>query len=407
MTLQDLRVTICGLNYSPEPTGNAPYTTKLAEGLQAKGHDVTVITGYPHYPQWKILKGYSGLTMQEVINGVRVQRLRHTVPTRPRGFNRLLMELTFGLHTAMRPWGPTDVVLLVSPGLFACGLTVIRARLARKPVAIWVQDLYSRGLEETAGRKSIVTKIMKWFEAGILSSCTHVSVIHERFRQYVVNELHLPASKVGVIRNWTHIRKHQASNRAQVRERLGWAANEIIALHAGNMGVKQGLENVVEAARLADEDQHDVRFVLLGDGNRRQALEDSARNVASLTFMEPLDDVSYAEALHSADVLIVNELPGVREMSVPSKLTSYFVTGLPVVAATHEASATADEIKASGGGIRVEPGEPAALLTAIEQLADSSEAQTYGTSGRDYAAHVLSEDTALTAYSSLLKQLAK
>src|SRR5579859_3986474 len=76
-------VLIIGLHYAPEPTGNAPYTTKLAEGLTAMGHRVEVITGYPHYPQWRIADGYSGLSTEESINGVTVRRLRHTVPSVP------------------------------------------------------------------------------------------------------------------------------------------------------------------------------------------------------------------------------------------------------------------------------------------------------------------------------------
>lgn len=404
--MSDLRVTIVGLNYAPEPTGNAPYTAKLAEGLKSSGHEVRVITGYPHYPQWKVDKRYKGMKMHEVINGVPVQRVRHTVPSRPKGLNRLLMELTFGIHAALSSWRRTDVVVVVSPGLFACGIVVLRARLARKPVAIWVQDLYSRGVEETSGRKSLVTKTMKWLEARILLACTHVSVIHERFRQYSVSELLIPPHRIGVIRNWTHIGNQKTFERAEVRKRLGWAPDETIALHAGNMGVKQGLENVVDAARLADATNASVRFVLLGDGNRRGALEEYASGVSSLEFMAPLDDLNYAEALHAADVLIVNELPGVREMSVPSKLTSYFITGLPVVAATDENSATADEINTSGGGVRVEPGHPSALLRAIEQLSDSPQARAYGQSGRDYATNVLVEDVAIEAYSSLVTRLA-
>lgn len=398
-------VLLIGLNYAPEPTGNAPYTTKLAEGLVRLGHNVQVLTGYPHYPHWRIAEGYSGLSKQEKVNGVPVRRLRHSVPAVPRTFNRLLMELTFGLHTALRRWGQHDVVLVVSPGLFSSAFAVAKARLTGTPVAIWIQDLYSRGLEETGAGGSI-TKAMKWVESKILGACSGVTVIHGRFRDYVVDELAVPQQNVDVIRNWTHIRHSEDFDRQAVRARLGWPAGETIALHAGNMGVKQGLENVVEAARLADAFDSRVRFVLLGAGNRREALQVAGEGISSLSFLKPLSDKEYSEALRAADVLIVNERPELREMSVPSKLTSYFATGLPVVAATHPESATADEIRASGAGILVDPQRPSVLLRAVEQLAsDPVESARLGQAGPHYVEHWLSEASALDAYSGWLNDI--
>lgn len=398
-------VLVVGLNYAPEPTGNAPYTTKLAEGLARTGHTVEVLTGYPHYPNWRIADGYTGLSTKQLINGVSVNRLRHTVPHVPRTVNRLLMEVTFGLHTALRRWSEHDVVLVVSPGLFSSAFAVAKARLKGVPVAIWIQDLYSRGLEETGGSRSL-TKAMKWVESRILRACTGVTVIHGRFRDYVVDELDVSRDNVDVIRNWTHIQHDPIFDREAVRARLGWSSEETIALHAGNMGVKQGLENVVEAARLADAFGSRVKFVLLGDGNRREALHVAGEGIRSLSFLKPLGDREYSEALRAADVLIVNERPELREMSVPSKLTSYFATGLPVVAATHSESATADEIRASGAGILVDPQRPSALLRGVERLRDNPvEAQDLGARGPVYASKVLSETTAIGAYSRWLADL--
>lgn len=398
-------VLLVGLNYSPEPTGNAPYTTKLAEGLARTGHRVDVFTGYPHYPNWRVAEGYRGLSTKQLINGVPVIRLRHTVPAVPRTLNRLLMEVTFGLHTALRPWGQHDIVLVVSPGLFSSAFAVAKARVKGIPVAIWIQDLYSRGLEETGGSSSM-TKAIKWCESKILRACTGIAVIHGRFRDYVVDELEVSRENVDVIRNWTHIQHDPIFDREAARARLGWSSDETIALHAGNMGVKQGLENVVETARLADAFDSRVRFVLLGDGNRREALQVAGEGIRSLSFLKPLSDQEYSEALRAADVLVVNERPELREMSVPSKLTSYFATGLPVVAATHPESATADEIRASGAGVLVDPQRPSALLRGVERLRHNPvEAENLGRKGPIYAAGVLSEATAIGAYSQWLASL--
>ncbi|XGU20959.1 glycosyltransferase [Rhodococcus sp. 3Y1] len=135
------------------------------------------------------------------------------------------------------------------------------------------------------------------------------------------------------------------------RTKFGWSPDETIVLHTGNMGVKQGLENVVEAARLADEQSLPIRSVLVGDGNQRPNLEAAAVGVDRIDFVRPLDDQDFRTAMAAADVLLVNEAPGIVGMAVPSKLTSYFSSGTPIVAATDVASTTADEIRASGAGV--------------------------------------------------------
>ena len=221
-----------------------------------------------------------------------------------------------------------------------------------------------------------------------------VIVIHDRFKRFLEREFAVPSARIDVVRNWTHV-KPAAGRSSQTRRQLGWSDDETIVLHAGAMGSKQNLENVVLASQLAAEQHSTVRFVLLGDGHRRPALEAMGAN-PNLQFIDPLPDGVFESALASADVLLVNELPGMTEMSVPSKLTSYFSTGLPVLAAVDETSVTSEEIAASGGGLRVPPSDPAALLEGALQLAgDAGLARSLGQHGLDYRQSVLLVDAAI------------
>lgn len=401
-----LRVTILGGHYAPEPTGNAPYTSGLAKGLAARGHDVRVITTHPHYPEWRIKDGYGGWSVHEEISGVRVRRLAHYVPANPTGLRRLLSELTLGLRYLGARWHRPDVVLLVSPNMFSSAAAALRSRWSRLATGIWVQDLYSLGVLETGQGGKSVASLIRTVESGTLRSATGVAVIHERFRDFAVGSLRVPVGRLEVIRNWSHVQPAPEVDRATVRQRLGWGADETVVLHAGNMGVKQGLENVVEAARLADLQRLPVRFVMLGDGNQRERIETLARGLRCVQFVAPLPDREFAQALASADILLVNEREGMREMSVPSKLTSYFSTSLPVLAATDAASVTAGEIEASGGGIRVDTGNPGALLDAALALRnDPTLARALGAAGRRYRDEVLAEEAALDHFERWLAAL--
>jgi glycosyltransferase involved in cell wall biosynthesis len=401
-----VRLTIIGINYAPEPTGIAPYTTGAAEGLRAAGEEVTVVTGYPHYPWWRIAEGYTGWQRRELLNKVPVRRLRHPVPRRGSLIARTAMEVVFGLRACLVSWAKPEVTVAITPALLSSAMVVARARLTRRPVVVWVQDIYTLGATQT-GLAARAAGIIGAIESWTLRRATRVVVIHDRFAAYVTAQLGVDSTRVDVVRNWTHISQPVTIDAAATRERHGWREDDIVVLHAGNMGAKQNLDSVVRASALAAVQGSRVRFVLLGDGNQRKALQSMGAN-ANLQFIDPLPDDGFAATLRSADILLVNELPGMTEMSVPSKLTSYFDTGLPVLAAVDAGSVTASEIEASGGGIRVEPDDPAALLAAAEALAaDPQLCHDLGTAGRDYRNERLSASTAVAGLAAALHRAAR
>lgn len=404
---QRLRITIIGLHFSPETTGNAPYTTSLATELVRRGHEVTVVTGYPHYPQWHVFEGYGGWSRRETIQGVEVKRLRHQVPSDPTNIRRALMELVFGLRVAITNWEHPDVVLFVSPALISSFCGLLRARVAGIRTGIWIQDLYSLGAAETGTVSGPAAAGMVVLERFTLRLASGIVVIHEVFRRQLVQVLGVPSEKVEIIRNWTHLRNETRSDRNAIRREQGWQESEIVVLHAGNMGVKQGLENVVEAARLADSVQSPVRFVLLGDGNQRARLEEGGKDISRLDFIDPVTDADFQPLLAAADVLLVNERPGVSGMSVPSKLTSYFNSGIPVIAATDADSATAYEIEASQAGLRVDADEPGELLAAVTELGGNAELRaTLGRNGLAFRHNVLGIEAGITSFEKRLLALA-
>ncbi|WP_233204637.1 glycosyltransferase [Cryobacterium sp. Y62] len=400
---------VLGLNYQPEQTGIAPYTSALAGGLQARGMHVEVVSAHPHYPQWKIQPGFGSWTKCDTVDGVTVRRLRHYVPARPSGVKRLLSEISFGLRLAFLRWGEPDVVVMVSPALFSTAIATLRIRLRRhKPaINVWLQDIYSLGISETGLGGSLVARIIAWVEMKTLNAASGVVVIHTRFADYVTDKLGVDADRVEIVRNWTHLDAAPLANLPAIRKVHGWASDEIVVLHAGNMGVKQGLENVVNAARLADEHHLPLRFVLLGNGSQRDELRTLAAGIERLDFIDSLDDAGFQGALSAADILLVNEKPGVSEMAVPSKLTSYFNAGRPVIAATDLTGITAGEIAASHAGLIVQAGDAQAMVDAAMSLAaDPTAAARLGTNGLRYRLEVLGEDAAIDRYADWLRRLA-
>lgn len=401
-----LEVLIIGVNYAPEPTGIAPYTTGLAEGLTQRGHRVRVLTSFPHYPQWSY-QGEVPRTSVQRLSEVRVERHRHYVPRNPGTVNRAVFELAFGARVASRRWGKPDVILTVSPALLSSAVALSRARLLRSRPALGliVQDIYSSGLNETQIHGGL-SRVMMGIESWTARAADGVAVIHERFANQVVERLKVHPNRVEVLRNWAHVPAVAGFDRDAFRRSMRWAEPEIVVLHAGAMGVKQGLENVVDAAKLADAQRQPLRFVLLGDGGQRKALERRAVGAERIEFLDHLDQANFTRALAASDVLLVNERPGVRDMAVPSKLTTYFNAAKPVLAATEADSTTAHEILASSAGVCVGPGRPEALVAGALLIAADHEAATkMGERGRQYATDTLSQERAIDRYDEWIRSL--
>ncbi|HEY7031517.1 MAG TPA: WcaI family glycosyltransferase [Thermomicrobiales bacterium] len=395
--LGDRRILVVGLNYWPEETGNAPYTTGLAEHLVRRGAAVTVIAGMPYYPQWRVAAGYRGRwRLRETRHGVALHRFRQYVPGNQSALRRALFEATFLAHAATaRGLDRPDLVFGVLPSLSDGVLAATLARRHRVPLALLVQDLVGQSAAQSgiAGGGKVVG-VTRSVEGWVARQASGIAVVAEGFRPPLM-ALGVPPERIVRVRNWTHIKPGTAPRDA-TRARLAFPVDKTVCLHAGNMGLKQGLENLVDCARLALAAAPDLLFVLMGDGNQRAMLEERARDLPNLRFLPPQPEDDFPNVLAAADVLLVNQRPTVTDMSLPGKLTSYFASGRPVVAAVSPTSETARELTQSGAGRVVDAGNPDLLLAAIRGLAaDSVAAADLGTRGQAFARGNLTEGAAL------------
>ncbi|MPZ21998.1 MAG: WcaI family glycosyltransferase [Dehalococcoidia bacterium] len=405
-----MRLLIFSLYYAPEEAGNAPYITGVAEHFAASGHEITVVAGMPHYPDWRVRDGYRGaLQRREVRNGVTIRRRWHYVPDKQSALRRAAYEATgfaggIGALGLKRP----DAIIGVVPALSDAMLARTAAARFGAPYGLVFQDVISRGAAQSgvAGGEKVARQAAH-AEGWAVRGAARVGVVAEGFRPHLM-DLGAEPEAIVRLRNWTTI-PPAAAPPADTRRRFGLPVDGVVCLHAGNMGHKQGLENIVECARVARGAADDrLSFVLLGDGNQRRELEKlaAAHDLPNLRFLpvQPLQEL--ADLLQASDVLLVNQRPAVGDMSLPSKLTAYLPSGRPVVAAVAADSEAALEVTASGGGVVVAPGDSSALLNAIQRLADDGEqAQTLARRGRSYARRVLARPAALAGYDDLLARV--
>jgi colanic acid biosynthesis glycosyl transferase WcaI len=398
----ELRILIFGINYAPELAGIAPYTTGLAEHFASEGHHVEVITGIPHYPQWRP-QPTSGS-----INGTNptVRRYRHYVPRKANAVGRAAYETTWLLSAArsLRRVRP-DVVIGVIPSLSGGILASLAARRLKVPFGLIFQDTMGAAASQSgyAGAAKLATTIQS-IEGRLCRRAGAIAVVADGFRGYL-EHLGAEPTRIHRVRNWVRWTE-PSETRSQTRARLGWREDEFICLHAGNMGRKQGLDNLLATANLLRSEP--VRVVLAGGGNDRERLGKIARglDLENVTFLDVQRSGSYECMLRAADVLVVNQRASVGDMALPSKLTSYFASGRPVIAAVSTASETAREVRSSRGGVVVPADIPEELGQAVLRLKDDpAAAVTLGESGRRYSAQNLERHAVLAQFDRFLGTL--
>jgi colanic acid biosynthesis glycosyl transferase WcaI len=404
-----MNVLIIGINYRPELSGIGPYTADLAEYLAGRGDDVTVICGLPHYPGWRIAGGTPRrLVSEERIGGIRVVRAAHYVPPRQDAVRRAAYEGTFGLTALLasarvdRPRAIVGVVPTLSGGVLA---RLLGSGLPA-PYGILFQDLMGPAASQSGmaggGMVASATAIAERWAVGRASA---VGVVATSFVPYV-HSLGVPPEHIVHVPNWSRLAHADMSSDA-IRQRFGWSDGRQVVLHAGNIGLKQGLEQVVEAARLAMQRSDPVRFVFSGTGSQEDAIRVASADLDNVQFLGLQPDGVHASLLAAADVLLLSERSSQIDMSLPSKLTSYYTAGRPVVAAVGMAGASAEEVRRSGAGLVVPAGQPEAVLEALSQLrSDTDLVSRLGTAGRAYGESHASASTGLARGAELIDRIA-
>jgi glycosyltransferase involved in cell wall biosynthesis len=302
---------------------------------------------------------------EEVIDGVDVSRRRHWVSRRSGFVGRLLQEVTFGLHTLPTiARARSDVIVAITPVASAIASSVGARR--RRPIGVVVQDLIGNAASQSGTTSSRLGAIIAGAEYWLLRRADLLGVITPRFGEIAI-EHGVSPRVVRHLPNFSHVMASTAS-RDKAREVLGWPKDRYLVVHTGNIGKKQGLDVIPHAARLLQAVDSDVEFVLVGDGNQREAVETAAAECRNVRFVGLLSEDEYPLALRAADLLLLCERPGVLEMSLPSKLTSYVTSGRPILAAVQSGGITATYVTDHEIAEVVDPGDPSALVAGVAAL---------------------------------------
>jgi colanic acid biosynthesis glycosyl transferase WcaI len=384
-----MRVVVWGINYAPEFAGIAPHNVALCEFLEREGHDVEMLTTFSYYPSWRKRPEDCGrLFRTDLINGVPVHRCWHFVPARVSALKRIVHEGSFVFFSTLRALflEQPDVFVVVSPPLLLGAAACFVGKLKRAAYVFHVQDMQP---DAAVGlgmlKQSWFTRALYALEAFAYRHAARVSGI-TRGMLKAFRSKGVPDSKLIYFPNAIELKSDRpAPRRGEFRKAHRLPADEFLAIYSGNLGVKQGLDVLLETAVLVRDKR--IRFLVCGDGAQRETLAARARemqlpNFSMLPFQSAAD---YRALLVDADVCFITQQAGSGNSFFPSKLLGLLAESKPVVTVAAPESELALALVEGNFGVNVPPRQPAELAALLDSLANDPERLwLYGANGRRY-----------------------
>ena len=395
------RVAFFNRSYWPDTTATGQLLTELAEDLVAiHGFEVTVVTGYP--------PGADGLPSRETRNGVRIIRARGTRLSTRRFAGRALNYITYfmsALWSAITQPRPDVAVALTDPPII--GLAALAAR-PRHGVIFFCQDIFPEvaGLLEDF-HSPLINALLERLNRFMVRRAVRIVALGDTMASRLIHGKGADPAKLTIIHNWADPSAIVPSAKTNHFATAHGLASSFVLLHAGNIGLSQNLDVVIDAAALL-KPRRDIVILFIGDGNRRLALQSSAAsrgldNVRFLPF-QPRDQLRWTYA--SSDVCLVSLKAGLAGYIVPSKLYPILAAGRPYIAAVEPLSEVAALTERHRCGVRVDPGDAVQLADAIRRLADQpGERDSMGARAR-LASELFSRDRQVAAHAQVIEEVA-
>jgi colanic acid biosynthesis glycosyl transferase WcaI len=349
-------------------------------------------------------------------------RITHFIPRRPgSAIQRILMEGSFSLVAAVilapqlrKRKKKQDIIVYVGAQPAIAMLARLIAQLIQVPYVVNITDLAAEAASDVGiVRGGLIRRALEHFEYAAYARAAGATVLCQSFIDALRSNGY-PANRIRLIRSPVNLDQIRPVPRLpDFRQRLGIPDNAFVVLFSGSMGLKQGLSNVIEAAR-----RHATQapkpgtlcWVLVGDGETRASLVRLVREctLEHHVFLLPFQpENALSDTYAAADVLLLNQIGAVKDTVVPSKLLTYMAAGRPVLAAVNGSSQGAEILRRANGGIIVEPDDPDMLASGAQALlnAPKSALEAMAMRNRLYAEQHFDQHKILAAHAQFIQEL--
>jgi glycosyltransferase involved in cell wall biosynthesis len=372
-----VRILFLSDNFPPE--GNAPATRLYEHAVRwvRAGHEVTVITCAPNFPEGKLFAGYRNAWRQvEVMDGIRVVRVKTYITANEGFLKRTIDYMSFMLMATVmslferRP----DVVMATSPQFFcAIGGWMVSA-LKRRPFVFELRDLWPASIIAVgAMRKSLLIRSLEKLELFLYRRADAIVSVTESFRTDLVSR-GVPGDKIHVVINGVDLDRYEPRPRDGALAREFGLEGKFVAGYMGTHGMAHALAKVLEAAeRLLHRE--DIAFFFAGSGAERARVEQivAERELHNVRLIprQPKERMPALWSLCDLSIVPLRDTPMFGTV-IPSKIFESMGMGVPILMSLPEGEATGI-VRRTGSGICVAPENPEAMAREIARLADAPE----------------------------------
>jgi colanic acid biosynthesis glycosyl transferase WcaI len=394
-------------SYPPEIRSASHLMLELAQELQQRGHEVTVITTWPEY---NLDHARAPQTFRELENedGIRVIRVKtlphHNVNYLVRGLSQLLMPLQFLIKLSRYKVRPSAAIIYSPP----LPLALVGSWLRRSGVRtlLNIQDLFPQNaIDLGILRSKSQIKFFQALERFAYRTADVVTVHSEGNRQMLFTQQPQFTNKIKLLHNWVDV-EHHSTDHSVVDFRKKWAiTHKYIAVFAGVMGPSQYLDLILEIAEQLQE-QTDLLFLMVGDGKEKVRLQQlaSAKQLKNVRFEGFISRDVYPDLLKASTIGLVCLSPQNQTPVVPGKILGHMAAGLPVAAFLHTNSDAHAMIADAQCGVSAHSADLAACVVALKGLlANEKNFESIGRLGKQYATAHFSKEVCVSQLEAMLQ----
>ncbi len=367
-----MRILFLSDNFPPETNAPANRLYDHAVRWVRAGHEVTVVTCAPNFPEGKLFSGYRNRWYAvEEWDGIRVVRVKSYITSNEGFLKRTLDYVSFmvsGFIGGLFQKKP-DVVVASSPQFFAAVGGWALAAVRRKPFIFELRDLWPASIVAVgAMEESRTIRLLEKLELFLYRRARRVVAVTHAFKQDLISR-GIDGSKIDVVLNGVDLARYQPMSPDEVLRREHGLEGKFVVGYLGTHGMAHALDKVLEAAeRLRACD--DIVFLFVGAGAAKAVVESRAEDLGleNVRFVprQPKDAMPGYWSLCDLALIPLRDTP-VFESVIPSKMFECMAMGIPVLMSLPEGEATGI-LKESGAGVCVPPEDPQAMGEAIQAL---------------------------------------
>jgi len=407
--IENKKVVILTANFYPEDTAIGLYTTQFAEHLSEKGYSITVITGFPYYPQWKINPEYKkkNAFFEETVNDIRIIRYKQFVPSIVSFSGRVKMMLTllYGTIRNIKKVTEPDLVICIVPFTLSIIPAFLLSRRKKSKLWIHIQDFefelaFQSGILQkrnflTNSFKSLIIKAEQILlaKADVVSSISYSML--NKIKEKTINK------DVYFFPNWVSV---QTINPENAKPHPYIDNTKFTLLYSGNIGEKQDWKKFEDLCKLITDS--DIEIVIVGDGGYLTTLKEKVSAYPFIKFYPPVPFKELSDMLCAADLHFLFQKEDVIDSIMPSKILGMMASGKPSLITGSKKSEVLEIMTKSNGGFYYSDQNVSTIHNTILNLKSNPDlGENLGVNARKFVTIEFSNHTILNNFESKIQSI--